>query len=433
MWNADTLPSVSDPEMPAVSLLLSHSAIEVLEAALEPEEAVISGFRPTRASYLPGRRIAVSYDVALRWGSGAANETVVAMAHRDGPPEGAVTVDAAGGPVAVWRLPKDPYLPGFQLATDPAFVRELLDQIGAPPGDIELQTRSYWPRWRAVIEVTTTPSAAGERLVFRPGRGFERPKPTSVVYLKVVRPDRVAKLRRTHELLSGIAPIADCQYCSEQDGLMVLESLPGETLWQCVRRPNFPPPDGRDLMALLTSVEQADVQRSRRMTSRESARLAAALLSAILPTEAGRLDRFIDALGEDPDEPLITIHGDFHEVQVLVDRDGICGLLDLDDVGPGQRIDDLAMMAGRFWSFAPFEKRGRERIAQYALDLLESFAAYADPEDLHQRVACVLLARATSPFRSQAPNWPRNTRRAIELAERWLDRSGRGIATALSV
>ncbi len=96
-------------------------------------------------------------------------------------------------------------------------------------------------------------------------------------------------------------------------------------------------------------------------------------------------------------------------------------------------MDDLAMMAGRFWSFTPFEKHGRERVAQYALDLLDTFADFADPEELHKRVAGVLLARATTPFRSQAFNWPRDTRRAIELAERWLDRSGRGLGAALSV
>jgi Ser/Thr protein kinase RdoA (MazF antagonist) len=141
----------------------------------------------------------------------------------------------------------------------------------------------------------------------------------------------------------------------------------------------------------------------------------------------------VEALGEDPEEPLITIHGDFHEVQVLVDPGGVCGLLDLDDVGPGQRLDDLAMMVGRFWSFAPFERRGQERIAQYALDLLETFGRFADPDELHVRVACILLARATSPFRSQSPRWRRDSLRAIELAERWLDRSGTGIATALSV
>lgn len=433
MASADTRHMVSDRELPAVSPLLTPAAIEALALALGPEGGTVHGLRPTRVSYRPGRRIAVTYDVAVDWGGRAATETVVATADRDGLPGGVASVRIADTPIAVWRMREDPYLPGLELATDPARVRVLLDEIGAPPGRIELRTRSYWPRRRAVIEVTTTSPGARERLVFRPGRGFSRPDPTSVVYLKVVRPRQVAQLQGVHELLSGVAPVADCLHFSAEHGLLVLAPLSGETLWECVRSARFRPPDGRALIRLLERVEQVDMQRSPRMTSRESARQAAPLLRAVLPSDAERIDRFVDALGQDPDAPLITIHGDFHEVQLLVDRDVITGLLDLDDVGPGQRLDDLAMMAGRFWSFAPFERRGRERIAQYALDLLGTFADFADPEELNVRVACVLLARATSPFRSQTLNWPRDTRRAIELAERWLDRSGRGIAAALSV
>lgn len=433
MSSANIIQPVSDPELPAVSLLLGSSAIEVIASALGREGTVVRGCRARRVSYRPGRRIAVTYEAATERGGQAATETVVAMAHRHGPPDGAVTVQAADTPIAVWRADQDPYLPGLKVATDPVFVRALLDEIGVPPGNVELEIRSYWPRWRAVVEVKTIPPRKTERLVYRPGRGFARPGSTSIVYLKVVPPSRAAQLHRTHQLLAGIAPIADSKHFSEQHGLLVLSALPGERLWDCVQRGNFAPPNGQSLIHLLERLEQVEIDRSRRITSRESARQAVPLLSAVLPAEAARLARFLEALGDDPDEPLITIHGDFHEVQVLVDRDGVCGLLDLDDVGPGQRVDDLAMMAARFWSFAPFERRGRERVAQYALDLLDTFGEVVDPEDLHQRVAGVLLARATSPFRSQTFTWQRDARRAIELAERWLDRSGRTIAAALSV
>src|SRR5438309_8003009 len=94
---------LSDRELPAVSLLLSPSVIEVLAAALEREGGVIQGARPRSVSYRPGRRIAVTYDVGVAWGREPAHETVVAMADSRGLPEGAPTVHPSGSEVAVWR------------------------------------------------------------------------------------------------------------------------------------------------------------------------------------------------------------------------------------------------------------------------------------------------------------------------------------------
>src|SRR5438093_12093974 len=140
-----------DPDVPVVGTLLGPAAVEVVGPALAEEGGTLRGLRPSQVSYHPGSRVTVTYDANIDWPEGYSSEdSVVAIARVQGPPDGAFPVEREGMTVGVWRLPHDPSLPGLVQAFEPAFVRGLLDEVGvAPPGAVELVQRSYWPRMRA--------------------------------------------------------------------------------------------------------------------------------------------------------------------------------------------------------------------------------------------------------------------------------------------
>jgi aminoglycoside phosphotransferase (APT) family kinase protein len=136
-----------------------------------------------------------------------------------------------------------------------------------------------------------------------------------------------------------------------------------------------------------------------------------------VPEEAERLERLASALTGAQRQPTATVHGDFHEGNVLVGGEGVSGLLDVDDAGPGERVDDLGLMIGRIWSLA--HARAGEPALRYCEELLRRSDARVDPAELRRRVGIALVGRATGPFRNQLDGWRGETRRRLELAEHW--------------
>jgi len=124
-------------------------------------------------------------------------------------------------------------------------------------------------------------------------------------------------------------------------------------------------------------------------------------------------------------------HGDFHDSQLLIDDAGaITGIVDLDGVAPGHRLDDLATMLGRIWTSGRTTTPGNARFDRYGQELFASFARHCDPSDLCRRIAGVVFGRATGPFRVQHPDWQATALTRIELAEPWLTAAEAGTPPA---
>jgi aminoglycoside phosphotransferase len=356
----------------------------MLTPAVSERGGRIHGARPRFVNYRPGSRIAVRYSARVEWPDGGlTDETLVAAARRD-------------ERVGVWRWPDDPRLPGLRHALDPEFVRRLLDPAVAPTGPLRLSRRTYWPGNRSVLVARS----GGERVLF----------------VKVVRPARAERLFRLHEDLAPRLPVARCLGWSRELGVLCLEALPGETVASCVSG-GAQPPDPAELVDLLLRLGDVPVHGEPRRTT--AARIAShvRLLAAVLPEEAGALQRFAELYGEERPQPLTTVHGDFHDSQVLAAEGRVTGLLDLDRVGPGQLVDDLALMLARVRARARFGSRGHDRAAEYERRLLARFGAATEPAELHRRAAGALLGRATAPFRAQVPGWREAARARLRLAE----------------
>jgi aminoglycoside phosphotransferase (APT) family kinase protein len=98
--------------------------------------------------------------------------------------------------------------------------------------------------------------------------------------------------------------------------------------------------------------------------------------------------------------PVVPTHGDFHEGQLTVRRGpagwAITGLLDVDTVGPGHRVDDLACLIAHAVAMG----EPGERVAlRWESDAL----ALADRDVLRARTAGVLLSLAAGAVHGDGP------------------------------
>lgn len=397
---AEPLP-VTDAAVPAVEMLLGAGAHDLCAAAVGLMGGSPTKLRTSQVRYVPGRSITVQYTADVRWDDGRrSRETLVATA---GPehPEGAAVMEADGIEVAVWRFPDDPLLPGLRSAVDPQRIGELLTSLGAEPAAVQVRTRAYRAGRRAVVEVTG---------------GRNR------VYLKVVRPARVAALHQRHIALSAGVTVPRSLGWSSQLGIVALEALPGRPLRRSLEARSRRVPDAAALIGLLDRFPALGPDAVTVAGPCAHARGHGALIAAVVPGLAGRVAAIVDAVsGIGADAPVV-VHGDFHTGQVLTDGTVITGLVDVDTSGTGSRADDLAVLLAHLSTLA-LSSPTRPVIERYGAALIREFDAVTDPSRLRTRTAAAVLGLATGPFRVQEARWAAQTERRVALAERWLDAS----------
>ncbi|MGC8035516.1 phosphotransferase, partial [Salmonella enterica] len=77
--------------------------------------------------------------------------------------------------------------------------------------------------------------------------------------------------------------------------------------------------------------------------------------------------------------PVVPTHGDFYEANVLMQEETISCLLDVDSLGPGHRVDDLACFLGHVAVLPAVDSRYVH--APAALDrFARVFAQAVDPQ-----------------------------------------------------
>jgi len=396
----ERLKELRDEALPAMPAMLGNGANDLLSLAVSAAEGKLVSARAQQVHWQPGQALTVVYDAAVAWaGQRPVQERLVAMTGVKLPDE-ALVLEDRDVRVGLWALALDPLLPGLAVALDAAGMQGLLASLGVAPDGLRLRLRAYRPGRRAVVQA----QADGERL-----------------FVKVVRPRKVAALQERHALLAQRLPVPHSHGWSEDYGLVVLEAMPGATLREALGRRGAPLPDPMQIAALLDRIEEpADAKAPPDHVA--SAVTYGELLGRILPDLGPRLERLVDGLGEDGRlGPVVPVHGDLHEAQLMVAQGQIVGLLDVDTVGLGHRVNDWATMVGHLATRFDAAPRGlRPRIQAYAKQLLALADAQVDRVTLRQRAAAVVLGLATGPFRVQTSAWPAETRRRVTLAEQWL-------------
>jgi hypothetical protein len=385
-----------------LALLTGPDAAGILATALAAVGGELLWWRPRQVVHRPGRDTTVSYRARVRWPDGqAADETLAACT--GAVPDGALVLDDGTTSVAAWRFPHDPHLPGLARACDAAAVAALLEDLGLGSGAVHLRTRAYRPRRRAVIEAT------GSR-----GR----------LFLKVVRPDRVEALHQRHRLMAAAGIPVPESLGWTTDGILALQALPGQSLRHALRSRATPIPSGQEILALLDGLPADLAAGPPRPSWIDKAPHYAAVVAAALPTEAGRVTGLAGSLVAESRRvgPAAT-HGDFYEAQLLVRGGQVCGLLDVDTAGPGERIDDLACLIGHLSVLAQIDRARAPIINRAAARYLAAFDDAAAPAELRRRVAAVVLSLATGAHRVHEAGWRTTTHRRLDLAAAWLDRA----------
>jgi hypothetical protein len=404
----------SDPEPDeGLALLTGPGAEDLLRAALIAGGDHLLSWRLRHVDHRPGRSTTVSYDAGVRTARGERRQVLGARTGLvPGEPLPGLQVITSGAlRVAFWRWPVDPELPALRVATDRRCVRALLASLGRPDADPVLRVRGYRPGRRAVVEVR----AADRRL-----------------FLKVLRPRSVVTALERHRLLHDAGLPVPRSLGWSDDGLLVLEGLPGTPLRSRLQAATAEVPDGVALLSLLDLLPDQVRQLPHRRSWTDEVEHYATVVASSLPSETERcreLARHIAAVTRDvpADQPG---HGDFYEAQLLLDGPRVSGLLDVDTVGPGRRADDLACLLAHASVLALVRPSHRPRIETAAAAWLRDFDRVVDPADLRARVAGVVVSLATGPHRVQERDWPAATRARLDLAERWLGDAGRTAATA---
>lgn len=392
---------------PALRLLLGEESADLWGAVLAPLGGRLVRLRPTGTNLQPGGAVTVQYTADVAWGEGRSTREVLAATTGARIPDGATVLEGetAGErvTVGVWRWPLDPALPALAWATRAAPAAERLAALGLDPGPLRLRLRSYRPGRRAVVEATT---------------------PDGPLFLKVVRPAAVARLVARHAVLAGAVPVPPV-LASTEDGVVVLPGLPGTPMRELLAGDGAGLPGAAALDALLDALPAAAAELPAAGRAAPGDALArVADHAAVLGTVAAHLRPRLAALSgtlaaADPGQhPPVPVHGDFYESQLIVDGGSVTGLLDVDTVGRGVRIDDWATLLGHLVLLETMLPEPAT-VLRYRAELEETALRRWSAGQLRPRVAAVLLGLATGPFRVLLAGWPARTEARLALAEDW--------------
>lgn len=387
-----------------LQLLLGAEAKGILSAAAAGAGGELGRWSARTVSHQPGSSTVVQYDAELQWGDGTSTGETVVAATGARIPAGADVLDDGTTQVGVWRWPHDPGLPGLAAAMDPAAVAGLLDDLGVDGGAVRPQVRAYRPGRRAVVEAT------GRR-----GR----------LFLKVVRPKVAEALHGTHRDLAAHLPVPASLGWTD-DGVVVLEAMPGRTLRELLRSSRSEVPHPASIEALLDLLPASLAAGAARADHYANVERHAATIGSVLPEAVPRLDdlkgRLAEAAAADvaAAHPVVPVHGDLYEAQLLVDGGRFSGLLDVDTAGAGVRVDDWANLCAHL-SVLTHVSEHTKAIKRYGAEVLAHAEAQVDRADLRARIAAAVVGLATGPFRVLERNWPANTVRRLDLAAEWLD------------
>jgi aminoglycoside phosphotransferase (APT) family kinase protein len=159
----------------------------------------------------------------------------------------------------------------------------------------------------------------------------------------------------------------------------------------------------------------------RRRVQLRSAERAAEVVARLLPALSATAWRLVESVpsGEAVDERIV--HGDLYEGQVLVADDSL-GLVDLDDVGPGDPVLDAATFCAHLLALAASAGGAAGRVLRYRELLRAAFLQRldVDPRALAWREAYAMLLLAPGPVRVLHREWARQMTTRIELAEQLL-------------
>lgn len=395
--------AIDDLLLPAAVHLTGPHAVDVLAPVIAATGSELLSCRTGEMQYRPGSDLVVGYRCEVRTGDTVRTERLFAGTTVAGPPAGTLPVIAespAGTElvVGVWRWPFDPMLPSLAELAAPRRASALLASI---VGDVAgLEIVAFRPTERAVIRVSGSVRTA---------------------YVKVVPRASTEPLVRRHMTLAG-SGVPAARVLAAGDGWMAMEALAGTTLRDRLKSHDAVLLDPARMIELLdrlstVAFEGVPPVRSRVVDAMHHGAMLAAVLPSCRELVSSVLDRVTGSAASS--SAVATVHGDLHEAQLVVDDTSVIGVLDVDDVGPGDPLDDPATLVAHLRARALASDD--ERIAAYADLVVDVAARRHDRAALEQRAAAVSVGLATGPFRLQQQRWEVATERLLRSVLTRLD------------
>lgn len=414
----------AEREVSDVALLTGPSAGDMLAAAIGSQGRILS-WQVHSVHHRPGAGVTVGYTVQVDAqishvaGPGRAVDeymcaTTAALTDPGAP--NLVRIDGPGGIVVhVWRHPDDPELPGLATACDSAALSARLNSR------VSLELLSYRPTRRAVVRATYQ---SGER-----------------AYAKVVRPSHAHSLVKRHVMLTEAGVPAPEVLLSDPSGLVLISEGVGEPLANLLASGMGERTD-QVLHALVHTLDKFPAKAAeltRRPSWSERSEHYAHAAATVLPKHKERLDalaRGIQHLMANSDPgPIIATHGDFYEANILMDRQTaqVSAIIDVDSLGPGYRVDDLACLLGHI-SVLPYLAPSIYQNVPEELDRWVSLCErMVDPVALMARCAGVTLSLVAGARREDGSEWMSDAEGRLAAAELWLARGRTHLARRIRI
>lgn len=402
--------NIAPPELDArLALLTGETAPELLDAALQQAGGRIVTAIPHDVDHRPGDRTTVLYNATVHWAGGVKDELLGATVGGSTHP-GSLVVSDGDHDVQVWRYPHDPELPALPAATYDEGAEQLLRDLGIDPKGLTVNVLTYRPRKRAVIEIVTE---------------------SARLFVKVLRPSLVRDVDRRHRVLTEAGVPVPRSLGWSDNGLLVLAALPGQPLRDRLATGAAPIGAG-DAIAFLDALPHEVTTFPRRKPWAAHVTHYSDVVAEAMPDRAGHiwaLGAQIDAgLRDDGDDE--PTHGDFYDDQLFVAGNSISGVLDIDTMGPGRRVDDLACAVAHLsvlTTIAPYAPGAQQTLTNW----LPVFDRRVDPQQLRLRAAAVMMSLATGPYRLQEPGWTTTTDQRLALVERWITAAENPVSATL--
>ncbi|MCQ1955202.1 aminoglycoside phosphotransferase family protein [Arthrobacter sp. zg-Y826] len=395
----------------AVAVLAGPAMRGPLQDLLRSHGLALQRWEHLRSHHRPGGAVSALYRVQCRrTGPGPAADDALTL-HL-----GATTGDVAAAPaepdvatariagldLRLWFHPHDPVLRSLPWATDADAVARDVFGTGEPA---RLSLVAYRPLRRAVIRAQHFDEAA---------------------YLKLLPREQLPALRRRHRLLEGSgvpAPRLLPGASGPDREAVILSPLPGTSLFRLLVEDTEAAVRPEALLDLLEALPSGALDLPLRRSWADRAEDYAAAAAAVLPGEQNsifELARRIRGVVESaPAGPLVPVHGDFHEGNLLLSGGRVTGLLDIDGLGPGRRVDDLACLLGHLAVLAAANPT-RPQLGRALADFRRVFEDAADPAALNARAAGVVLTLVSGARAANGRSRTRNAGIRLEAAQQLL-------------
>ena len=356
----------------------------------EPEESPRC-IRAIQLNYKPGVRACVSYSVEWKSGQWVQEDRF------------AIELTTAG-PDRLSRYPDDPRLTGLAAAASPVDADLLLAKHTSLSLRRPLvEVMRYRPGTRAVLRYT-----------FQQGQ--------HPIFVRVMPPARVKRWLASarHASKSGF-DLPRTVGSWQEGGLVWSIGLPGETLRRRIQMGAPPNPDSiLDALAGLWSLQVGpeenyplDVLGGFRMTERLLCQvLRGNDKQQMLPRLTEVLKPFAEAW-----RPSAIAHNDFHDDQLILTPEGRLGLVDFDEVGPGDPLLDVANLLAHLRWMAHFGNAPEERKAFHRRVQDAALVRFGwDPQSLNLREGFVLFRLSAGPIRQLRSDWASRVESGLALA-----------------